>query len=209
MVFNFPMTNESTSEIEDALDKSFNKLPCTAKVNVSFGCVLQNTSINDTGLDDDGDTEYRYFYAHDNVAIFDKPIVLQTITDVHNIKDRLDKEDVLAKMQARRPDTKWRFHKLTNVTISAYLMRDIPLGCREKDLPDAIRNNHYVNTLLYNSLTGQRYNDHLCMFRGVALFFIESEVITGGLSKLESASNNLFSLYIRAQGMLKHFFLSM
>ena len=53
-------------------------------------------------------------------------------------------------------------YKLTNLTVFAALLKDIPMGCRDAVLPDPLLKNHSVNCLTFEQNTRQPYNDNLC-----------------------------------------------
>lgn len=162
MVFNFPIVEESHATLMKYADRVYSELPCAAKVNISFGYVLKSNS------DEDTNAPYRYFYAHDNHSIFEKPITVSDRSELLFLMDRLDDEDFFAHANTSRPNTKWRFHMLTNVTFKATLLKKVPLGCKNTDIPIFIQQSRAVRTLLYNKLSKKPFDDNLCMFRAIA-----------------------------------------
>ena len=66
-------------------------------------------------------------------------------------------------------NTKWRFFKLTNLTIFAALLKDIPMGCKDAVLPESLMKNHTINCLTYEQNSKKPYKDNLCLFRAFAL----------------------------------------
>ena len=53
-----------------------------------------------------------------------------TQADMTNLKDRMQKMDIVDICTRERANTKWKFYKLTNLRISASLLNDVPMGCK-------------------------------------------------------------------------------
>ena len=51
--------------------------------------------------------------------------------------------------------------KLTNLTVFASLLKDVPMGCKDTILPEPILRNGNVNCLNFEKNTRQSYNDNL------------------------------------------------
>ena len=94
-----------------------------------------------------------------------------------------------AQKTKERPKTKWTFFKLTNLTIFAALLRDIPRVCKDAILPEYLLKNHTVNCLTYEQNTKKQYKDNLCLFRALALHLLGNE-------RLEEETSNLFNLLL-------------
>ena len=92
-------------------------------------------------------------------------------------------------MYKKRSDTKRRFFKLTNLTIFAALLRDIPMGYKDAVLPESLLKNHTVNFLTYEQNTNKPYKDNLCLFRALALHL-------HGKERLEEETSKLFNLFL-------------
>ena len=86
-------------------------------------------------------------------------------------------------------NTKWRFYKLTNLTVFAALLKDVPMGCKKAVLRAPLLRNHTINCLTYEENTRQPYNDNLCLFRALALHL-------HGTQRLEEETSKLFNLFI-------------
>ena len=86
-----------------------------------------------------------------------------------DLKERMQKMDIVDLCTRERSNTKWKFYKLTNLTTFASLLKDVPLGCKDTVLPEPLLKNHNVNCLTFERNTRQPYNDHLCLFRAIAL----------------------------------------
>ena len=157
-VFNFQMSKLDTKIINEKLEEVFNKLDSAAKINTALGFVLRNV---ETG-------EYRYYYAHENNTLFEKSHLLCTKADLITIQGKVEKFDIVEQCTQERQNTKWRFKLITNVTIFAALLKNIPMGCPDSVLPEPLLKNHSVNCLLSDK-DKQPYKDHLCLFRALTM----------------------------------------
>ena len=86
-------------------------------------------------------------------------------------------------------NTKWRFYKLTNLTVFAALLKNVPMGCKNAVLPEPLLKNYTINCLTYEENTRQPYNDNLFLFRALALHL-------HGTQRLEAEIWKLFKLFI-------------
>ena len=139
-VFNFQMSKLDTKIINEKLEEVFNKLDSAAKINIALGFVLRNI---ETG-------EYRYFYAHENNTLFEKSHLLCTKADLTTIKGKVEKFDTVEQCTQERQNTKWRFKLITNVTIFAALLKNIPMRSPDSVLPEPLLRHTQVNCLLSN-----------------------------------------------------------
>ena len=117
-VFNFALSSFDVSLLNDKLDYVFKDLKCAAKVNFAFGFVLKNFE----------DGSCRYFYAHENNTVMERSKLLCAEADMTNLKNRMQKIDMVDICTRERTNTKWKFYKLTNLTIFASLLKDVPMG---------------------------------------------------------------------------------
>ena len=85
--------------------------------------------------------------------------------------------------------TKWRFYKLTNLTVFAALLKDVPTGCRNAVLPEPLLKNCTINCLTFEENTRQPHNDNLCLFRALAFHL-------HGNQRLEGETSKIFNLFI-------------
>ena len=177
-VFNFVMSSFDMSLLSDKLDYVFKELKCAAKVNLAFGFVLKNI---EEGM-------CRYFYAHQNNTIMERAKLVCTQVDMTNLKDRMQKLDIVDICTRERANTKWKFYKLTNLTIFASLLKDVPTGCKDTVLPEPLLKNHNVNCLTFEGHTRQPYDDSLCLFRALALHLHSNE-------KPEEETSKIFNLF--------------
>ena len=79
--------------------------------------------------------------------------------------------------------------KLTNVTVFAALLKDIPMGCKDTVLPEPLLRKCNVNCLTSERNSSQPYNDNLCLFRAVALHLFGNE-------RLEEGTSKIFNLFV-------------
>ena len=158
-VFNYAVETLNETIMNEKLDHFFSNLKCAAKVNLAFGFILKN-------IEDGG---FRYFYARENNTLLDRSKLVCTHDDLAKLKDFLNKTDVIESCSRERMNTKWRFHKLTNLTVFAALLNDVPMGCMDAVLPESLIKNHTINYLSFEENTRQPYNDNLGLFRALAL----------------------------------------
>ena len=157
-VFKYAVETLNKTIVNEKLDQFFNNLKCAANVNLAFGFILKNTE--DGGL--------RYFYTHGNNALLDRSKLVCTHDDLLKLKDFLHKTNVIESCSQERMNTEWRFYKLTNLTIFAALLKDVPMGCKNAVLPEPLLKNCTINCLTFEENTRQPYHDNLCLFRALA-----------------------------------------
>ena len=146
-VFNFAMsTFENTLNIMK-LDLVFNGLKGAAKVNLAFGFVFKNVE----------DGSCRFFYAHENNTLMERSRLVCTPDDNTNLKEKLQKMDIVDLCTRERANTKWKLYKLTNLTVFATLFKDVPMGCKDSVLPEPLLKNQNVNCLTF----GKKYKEVL------------------------------------------------
>ena len=167
------------SLLDDKLDYVLKELKCAAKVNLAFGFILRNFE----------DGIYRYFYAPENNAIKERSNVVCTQADMTNLKDRSQKMDIVDICTRERANTKWKFYKLTNSTIFAPLLKDVPMCCKYIVLPEPLLRNGNMNCLNFEKNKLQSYNDNLCLFRALAL-------LLHGNKKLEEETSKTINLFL-------------
>ena len=127
-VFNYAVETLNEPIVNEKLYHFFNKLKCAAKVNLVFGFILKN-------IEDGG---FRHFYEHENNTLLDRSKLVCTHDDLAKLKVFLDKTDVIKSCSRERTNTKWRFYKLTNLTVFAALLKDVPMGCKNAVLPEPL-----------------------------------------------------------------------
>ena len=178
-VFNFAVNNLTAQVIEEKLDRVLDKLKCVAKLNLALGLILKNIE----------DGKFRYFYAHENNTLLEQSELVSNKDEMAKLEEILKKTDVIQSCTKKRSNTKWRFLTLTNLTIFAALLKDIPMGCKDAVLPESLLKNHTVNCLTFEKNTRKPYNDNLCLFRALALHLHGNE-------RLEEETSKLFNLFL-------------
>ena len=158
-VFNFVLSSFDMSLLNDKGDYVFKELKCAAKVNLAFGFVLKNIEV---GM-------CRYFYAHENKTLMERSKLVFTPDDNTNLKEKLQKMDIVDLFTRERANTKCKFYKLTNLTVFAELLKDVSRGCKDSLLPEPLLQNQNVNCLTYKQNIKIPYNDNFCLFRALAL----------------------------------------
>ena len=152
-VFIFAVNNLTAQVIEEKLDCVLDKLKCVAKLNLALGSFLKNIE----------DGKFRYFFALENNTLLELSKLVSNKDDMAKLKEILKKTDVIESCTKERSNTKWRSFILTNLTIFAALLRDIPMGCKDAVLPVSLLKNHTVNCLTYEQNTKKPYKDNLCL----------------------------------------------
>ena len=178
-VFNYAVETLNETIVNKKHDYFFNNSKCAAKVNLAFGFILKN-------IEDGG---FSYFYAHENNTLLDRSKLKCTHDDLAKLKDFLNQTDVIESFSRERTNTKWRFYKLTNLTVFTALLKDVPMGCKNAFLPEPLLKNHTINCLTYEENTRRPYNDNLCVFRALALHM-------HGNQQLEEETSKLFNLFL-------------
>ena len=127
-VFNFAVNNLTAQVIAEKLNRVLDKLNYVAKLNLALGFILKNIE----------DGKCRYFYAHENNTVLQQSKLVSNKDEMAKLKRILKKTDVIESCTKERSNTKWRFFKLTNLTIFAALLRDIPMGCKDEVLLESL-----------------------------------------------------------------------
>ena len=91
-----------------------------------------------------------------------------------------------------RQNSKWQFTVITNVTIFAALLTNIPMGCTDSPLPEPLLRNPEVNCLLSNG-HDVPYNHNLCLFRAIAIHLFRSVDV-------QLQANKIFHNFVTASG---------
>ena len=109
---NFAVNKLTAQVIEEKLDRVLDKLKCVAKLNLALGFIVKNIE----------DGKFRYFYAHEDNTLLEQSNVVSNKNDMAKMKEILKKTHVTESCTKERSNTKWRFFKLTNLTIFAALI---------------------------------------------------------------------------------------
>ena len=98
-VLNFTMSNLDNSLNIRKLDLVFKGLKSAAKVNHAFGFVLKNFEDGSSG----------YFHAHENKTVMERTKLRCTPENITNLKEKLQKMDIVDLCTRKRANTKWKF----------------------------------------------------------------------------------------------------
>ena len=189
-VFNYAVETLNETIVNEKLDHFFNNLKCAAKVNLAFGFILENIEVE----------RFRYFYAHANNTLLDGSKLVCTHNDLSTVKGFLNKADVIESCRRKRMNTKCRFYKLTNLTVFAALLKDVPMAGKDTVLPEPLLKNQTIICLTYGENTRQPNNDNLYFFCALALHL-------HGTQRLEEETSKLFNLFInKKDGMSPNHF---
>ena len=85
----------------------------------------------------------RYFYAHENNTIMERSKLVCTPAVLTNLKNRKQQMDIVDVCIREGANTNWKFYKLTNITIFASLLKDVPMGCK-----DTVFLNHFSKPIM-------------------------------------------------------------
>ena len=114
------------------------------------------------------------------------------------IKKKFRKQDILEVCTQERQNIKWRFKMITNVTIFAALLKNVPMGCPDSVITEPLLRNNKVNCSISDSRR-QPYNDNLCLFRALVDHL-------HGTSNLETSAAKIFNDLLEKSGFdPKHF----
>ena len=157
-VYNFRLTEYRPTFINEKLSEIFNELNCAVKINLSLGFVLHDLV---------GTQDYRYFYPADNNPLFQLPLTLANKEDLDKLKNKIEQKDLFNQCLSHRPNSQWKFFRLTNFMVFVFHLTDVPLGCQNALLPQALIKHPLIKTFLSDS-DKKPYHDNLCFFRAVA-----------------------------------------
>ena len=108
-----------------------------SKLKVTFGFVLKNVE----------DRSCRYYYAHEMITLLEKSNRVANTEDFTKLENFLSNTDIIESRTREPANTKWKFYKLTTVTILVALHKVFFMGCKDTALPDPLLKNHSFNCL--------------------------------------------------------------
>ena len=97
--------------------------------------------------------------------------------------------DIVDRCTRERAKTKWKFYKLTNLTVLAALLKDVLMCCKDSVLPEPLSKLQNVNCLTFEKTPRKPYNDNFCLFKTLALHFFGNE-------RLEEETSKIFNLFV-------------
>ena len=116
-----------------------------------------------------------------------------TPDDFTNLKEKLQKMDIVDLCTRESANTKWKFYKLTKLTVFAALLKDVPMGCKDFVLPEPLLKNQNVNCLTYEQNTKKPLKDNLSLLRALDLHL-------HGIERLEEETFKIFKLFLNNCG---------
>ena len=158
-VFNYVVETLNEAIVIEKLDQFFNNLKCAAKINLAFDFMLKNI---EEGV-------FICFHAQENNTLLNRSKFLYTREDLAKLTDFPDNADVIESCSRERMNTNCKIYKLTNLTVFAALLIDVPMGCNNAVVPKPLLKNHTINCLTYEENTRQPYKDKLCVFHALAV----------------------------------------
>ena len=114
------------------------------KISLSFGFVLFNPVMN----------VYRYYYASDNNALFDRAYTIDSIGDVEKLMKKIAGVDLTTNCYLQKPSSGWVLSNITNIQAKITDIKRVLIGGGE--IPSYIRNMKSVIKLTHNR--GDQYN---------------------------------------------------
>ena len=158
-VYNFPVDNTVTvDQLMAFADQVFSRQTSAFKLNLTFGYILRH---RETG-------EVRYFRPFEHEGILDAPIYISSRRDLDRLERMLRNLNLLELLLMQRPDTKWVIELLTNVRFAVFKTTFL-LGNSDEPVPQYIKNNKSIYSLVSDKRTGKVFEDNLCAFRCLAL----------------------------------------
>ena len=164
-LFNYTVETLKETVVNVKLDHVFNNLK--GAVNLNFGFILKN-------IEGGG---FRYFYAQKNQTLLFRSKLVRTHDDLKKLKDFLNKTDLIESCSPERI-------KLTNLTVFAALLKDIPMGCKNAILPEPMLKVHTINCLTFEENMRQPYNAKRFLFCALALHMHGSQRLKEEISKV-------------------------
>ena len=158
--YNRYLNSEETTlneAMEHAIEQVYRRQIHSFKINLSFSAIFQNRETQ----------EYKSYYASNNTKLLDKPKLIQNQDDLNNLLNFLSAKDFPTHLRNQRPNTKWVLERIVNLQIRVF-PTTYPLG-NPPEFPDYIKNNRYIFGFETDLNDANRYKDHLCFFRCLAI----------------------------------------
>ena len=146
-----------SDNIRDTFESIYQDQGQSFKTIVSLSFVLQHRETD----------EYRFYYACRNNRLLSLPRLIRNREDLEQLIEDLLTRNLEQDIYNERPNSKWQIEKITNLCVDV-IPTDYPLG-EASGLPDYVKNNPHIIAFENNEHTGLPYNDHLCLFRCLAI----------------------------------------
>ena len=86
----------------------------------------------------------------------------KNVTRVKTLQSEFDLNQSSTRQQA---NTRWKFYKLTEVTLSAVLLHKVPTGCKNAVLPDELIGKCSVSCSTFENSARKHYKPNFCLLR--------------------------------------------
>ena len=174
---NFQLNTFTNLNIAEAFEEVYRNQAESFKVSVSFSFILLNKETDELAF---------YWASRNNQKLFDDAHLVTCDSDFRNMYKRILNVDL--QRRVIYPSTKFIYIKTTNVVFFVTKLVGTPIGAGIH-LPDYLKHNKGLVSLLRSPKTNKLYNDNLCFFRCLALF-------NGfNIKGLERETKRLFKLY--------------
>ena len=177
---NFQLESFSNEVIAEKFRLVYNNQGESFKIGVSFGYILLNKETGELVF---------YRASRNNQRLFDTTYLINCENDFKCMHNRILNIDLQARVTY--PNTKFSFVKTTNVVFFLTKMLGNPIGSAI-ELPNYLKNNKGLVSLIKSNKTGKPYSDKLCFFRALALFH------GAHITALEKETKRLFRTYCDA-----------
>ena len=162
-MYNFKLSGNYLHEVISAFYQVFRKQTCGFRVNISAGVMLRNRQTNSR----------RYFRPSRNSSLlWQTPKFIRTYSDFLALKSEIEVCDLVSWFGFNNfPNSKWQFEKMLNCTFYVTRLVRIPIGRSDDTFPSFLRTNPALYSLTNKKRTGKLYQDGLCFWRCLAIFF--------------------------------------
>ena len=178
--------NDEPSRLNNILDDVFNKQKHTYKCNISIGFTLIKETQEKLDFKKSNYTvQFKVYYASNNSRLLSHPVVIDSVKDNQKLKDEINKLNLVEKLTDLRPSSSWKFYEFLYVRVETFDMMT-PIG-KAHDLPIHFKTGSNEKALL----KFEGYNDFLCFWRCLAIFFNPSS----GTNRLITKVKHLFNKF--------------
>ena len=163
----------------------FEEQTSSFKMNAAFGFLL----VNYQGADEPA--ELRFWHPSSNRdRLHEIPKLITNRSEHEDFLSAISDRDLLEVITQNRPDSSWRAHIITNLTVYVYQIKDHCIGC-PSSIPAYIRNNKAI-VVADRDRKDQLRMDGLCFFRAIAISRNQK-------SNLEAVTTEYFRSFMTAR----------
>ena len=176
-IYNF-FLNFNINDLLDQIHKTImSNQNSRFKINFSFGYILKNI---------ESDALCFFHPSYNNHCVLNTAKLISNSNELSRFLEIVSDFDFLENFA--RPNTKWRYLSITNITFYVNKLRKAVIG-QSVTLPPFLVHNQGVHNLIADKNTGQLYQDRLCIFCCLSLF------CGFHLNNLEADTQTKFCLY--------------